>query len=322
MLIRRDFGSKTPLVSFIFPIYNESQNIRLLFKEVSAMTLSQPKFIYEFVFINDGSSDDSLQVLHEIVELDDRVSVIDFSRNFGHQIAVTAGMDHARGDAVIIMDSDLQDPPEVALELIDRWMEGWDVAYAQRRSRDDSVFKRATASIFYRVLQKLSDTHIPENTGDFRLMDRVVVDQVASMRERNRFLRGMVASVGFKQIAVPFDRKARHAGETGYPLRKMIKFATDGIVSFSTAPLRFITHLGVFFSLLSVVGVVYVIVQRMFYPNTTVSGWSFLAIAILLIGGVQLLTLGVIGAYVGRIHDEIKQRPLYIVRSVTSNRND
>jgi glycosyltransferase involved in cell wall biosynthesis len=309
-------ASTRRLVSLVFPIYNEEGNIPLLFSTITGILAERPDLDFELIFINDGSRDRSLELLGELAEKDDRVKVIDFSRNFGHQIAVTAGLDQARGNAVIVMDSDLQDPPRVCLELIQKWEEGWDVAYAQRRTRKDTLFKRATANLFYRTLELLADIDIPRNTGDFRIMDRAVVDQMVAMREHKRFLRGMVSYVGFKQIAVPFDRDERHAGETGYPFRKMVSFATDGILSFSVAPLVLISRVGYAFSALAFVGIVYALLSRILLPNVVVQGWTFVVISILGVGGVQLIMLGVLGSYIGRIYTEAQGRPLYIVRSI------
>lgn len=304
------------LVSYIFPIYNESGNIELLYDTMVQLLEQNKDYDYELIFVNDGSKDDSLAKLLAIVEQDDRAVVINFARNFGHQLAVTAGLDSAKGDAVIIMDSDLQDPPKVSFELLKKWEEGYDVVYAQRRTRKDSFFKRFTASAFYWTLQKLADIDIPRNTGDFRLIDRKVVDALSRFKEHNRFLRGMVSYVGFRQIAVSFDRDERHAGETGYPLSKMIKFATDGIIGFSWAPLKLIGHLGYLFSALSFVGILYALGVKVFDPSVAVSGWTFIVIAILLIGGIQMIMLGVLGSYIGRIYTEAQDRPLYIVESV------
>jgi glycosyltransferase involved in cell wall biosynthesis len=305
------------LISFVFPIYNEAENIPQLMKEMlevcSALT---PEFAVEFVFVNDGSRDNSLTVLREFQaqKLPVKVRVLDFSRNFGHQIAVTAGLDIAEGDAVIIMDSDLQDPPSVALELIERWREGYQVVYAQRRSRKDTLFKRATANAFYRLLDMLTEIEIPRNTGDFRLLDRAVVDQLRLMPEQNRFLRGMVSYLGFRQIAVPFDRDARLHGKSGYPLSKMIRFATDGILSFSTQPLRIITRFGIGASVFALLGILYVLFMKVFYPSALVAGWAFTVLAIFLMGGMNLLMLGIVGAYVGRIYTETQRRPLYVIQ--------
>lgn len=305
------------LVSYIFPIYNESGNIELLYSTMCDVIKAEKKrYDFELIFINDGSRDDSLQKLYTLQEKDPRVVVINFSRNFGHQLAVTAGLDHAKGDAIIIMDSDMQDPPKVSLELLAKWREGFDVVYAQRRTRKDTFFKKFTANAFYRILHRLADIDIPRNTGDFRLIDRRVATSLNSFREHNRFLRGLVSYIGFKQSAVLFDRDERHAGETGYPLKKMIKFATDGIMGFSAVPLQLITRVGYIFSLLSLLGIFYALYMKLFQPSETVEGWTLMIIVILLIGGVQLIMLGVVGNYIGRIYTEVQGRPLYIVESV------
>lgn len=305
------------LVSFVFPIFNESENIDLLYREVLRVLEGAP-YRLEFIFVNDGSKDDSLAELMALQSRDPRIVVIDFSRNFGHQMAVTAGLDRAGGDAVVIMDSDLQDPPEVALELIGKWEEGFDVVYAQRRSREDTAFKKFTANVYYRLLAALSDIEIPRNTGDFRLIDRKVVLELRKYREQDRFLRGMVSYIGFRQVAVPFDRHARHAGETGYPLRKMVKFALDGIIGFSDKPLRLIAQVGILMSLISLIGILYALIRRLFFPADVVSGWTFTIIVVLLVSGIQLLMMGIMGTYIGRIYTQVKGRPLYSVRSIAS----
>lgn len=304
------------LISYVFPIYNEAGNIDLLHQTMTELLQQRPEYNYEIIYINDGSRDNSLQLLLDIQKRDDRVVVIDFSRNFGHQIAVTAGLDHAAGDAVIIMDSDMQDPPRVSFELIDKWQEGYDVVYAQRRSRKDTFFKKLTADLFYRTLQRLADIDIPRNTGDFRLMDRKVVDEIKRFKEHNRFLRGMVSYVGFKQIAVQFDRDERHAGETGYPLKKMLKFAADGIFSFSSAPLKLISNVGYTIAGLSFLGILYAVVVKIVDPSRVVPGWTFIVISILFIGGIQLIMLGVLGSYIGRIYTEAQNRPLYMINEI------
>jgi dolichol-phosphate mannosyltransferase len=301
-------------ISYIFPIYNESGNIGLLYKTMDQLLKSKPEYEYELIFVNDGSKDDSLEKLIKIHKKDSRVRVVDFSRNFGHQIAVTAGLDLASGDAVIIMDSDLQDPPKISFELISKWEEGYDVVYAQRRSRKDSLFKKSTAFLYYWLLQRMAEIEIPRNTGDFRLMDRAVVNSIKLFNERDRFLRGMVSFVGFKQVAVQFDRDERHAGETGYPLKKMLKFASDGIIGFSTYPLKIIRNFGLFISFSAVVGILYAILMKLFYPTYVVDGWAFIVIAVLLVGGAQILMLSVLGSYIGRIFTETKSRPLYIIK--------
>lgn len=309
------------LISYIFPIYNELENIDLLYKTIADLLADPSEYQYELLFINDGSKDDSLEKLIDLQKNDSRVTVIDLARNYGHQIAVTAGLDASRGDAVIIMDSDMQDPPRVSFELIDMWEQGYDVVYAQRRSRKDTIFKRFTASAFYYVLEKLADISIPRNTGDFRLIDRRVVNELKRFKEHNRFLRGMVSFIGFKQTAVQFDRDERHAGVTGYPLKKMIKFASDGILSFSSAPLKLISRTGYIIAGLSFIGILYALSVKLFWPKVVVEGWTFIVISILFIGGVQLIMLGILGSYIGRVYTEAQARPLYGIRSIYTRRD-
>lgn len=305
-------------VSYIFPIYNEAGNIPLLYERVCEVVADLPYEI-ELLFVNDGSTDSSLTLLLEVREQDERVTVIDLARNYGHQLAVTAGLDAATGDAVIIMDSDLQDPPAVSLELLERWEAGYDVVYAQRRTRKDTHFKKTTAAIFYKVLQKVSEIDIPPNTGDFRLLDRRVVDEINKFREHDRFIRGMVSYVGFAQVAVQFDRDERFAGVTGYPLSKMLKLAADGILGFSTFPLTVISRIGFAAAGLSVMGVLYALYMKLFIPGAVVEGWTFIVIAVLFMGGLQLIMLGILGGYVGRIYTQVQNRPLYGVRNVYAN---
>lgn len=319
-LDERDVPGPRRTISYVFPVFNEEGNLRLLLDRICAVT--EPiasTYDLEFVFVNDGSTDRSATVLAELAR-DHRVVVIDLARNYGHQIAVTAGLDAAVGDAVIIMDSDLQDPPQVSLELIERWERGADVVYAQRRSRQDSPFKRSTASGYYWLLSKLASIDIPRDTGDFRLLSRPVVDELKKYREHNRFMRGLVSYVGFRQEAVQFDRDARHSGVTGYPLTKMVRLAVDGILSFSVTPLRLISRAGVAISLLSLVGFLYVSGVKIFDPESSVPGWAFLGTGIFFLGGIQLLMLGVLGAYIGRIYSEVQQRPLYAARAVHRSR--
>lgn len=303
-------------ISYVFPIYNESGTIPLLYKVMSTLLGEHPEYAYELIFVNDGSADNSLELLADMQRKDKRVVLINLARNFGHQLAVTAGLDHATGDAVIIMDSDMQDPPAVSFELIAKWCDGYDVVYAQRRTRKDTMFKRATANLFYWALHRVADITIPRNTGDFRLLDQKVVRALNQFREHNRFLRGLVSYVGFKQTAVLFDRDKRHAGTTSYPFKKMVKFATDGILGFSWAPLKLISRAGYFFSVVSFLGIVYALAVKLFRPEVVVPGWTFIVIAILLIGGLQLVMLGVLGSYIGRIYTEVQGRPLYIIESI------
>lgn len=297
-------------ISFVLPFYNEGINVDLTHRTLTEVTAGLD-YDLEFLYINDGSADDTFERLRHAQADDSRVRIINFSRNFGHQQAITAGLDYATGDAVVIMDSDLQDPPSVALELIARWEEGYEVAYAQRRSRKDTFFKKFSADAYYRILERIGDIRIPRNTGDFRLMDRKVVDEVKKYREHDRYMRGIVAGVGYRQVAVPFDRDERQHGESHYPLRKMIKLAMDGVLGFSTFPLQIISRVGYLVAALAVVGILWIILSKLFSPSSTVPGWSFIVVSVLFVGGVQLIMLGIIGSYVGRIYREVQNRPLY-----------
>lgn len=277
--------------------------------------LERMPFNFEIIYVDDGSTDATLTVLRELQGQDERIRIVQFSRNFGHQMAITAGLEHASGDAVAIIDADLQDPPEVLLEFVDKWNDGYDVAYGVRSERQgETAFKLWTAKWFYRFISWMSDTKIPLDTGDFRLMDRRVVDALLNMPERDRFVRGMVSWLGFAQVAVPYRREARMAGVTKFSLLKMTRFATDGIVSFSILPLRLATWIGFAASVLALLGVVVALLERILGAQGLVKGWTSLVIAVLFIGGVQLICMGIIGEYVGRIYGESKHRPLYVVR--------
>ena len=308
-------------ITFVFPVYNEEKGLDKLYEEILKVIVElEKKYIVDVIMINDGSKDKSLDKLISIHNNDERFTIINFSRNFHHQMALTAGLDYASGDAVIIMDADLQDPPEVALELVSKWEEGFEVVYAQRRSREDSFFKKFTAGAFYWIIEKLAEINIPRNTGDFRLMDKKAVEAFRQFRERNRFIRGMVPYLGFKQVGVFFDRHERFAGASSYPLSRMIKLALDGITSFSAVPLKLITQFGFIVSALSFLGIFYAIFMKIFFPDVTVSGFTFIVIAILFIGGVQMIMLGILGTYIGRIYSEVQQRPLYVISSIYSKR--
>lgn len=310
------------LISYVFPIYNEENNIDLLYRTITdTVKPIKQKYDFQYIFVNDGSKDGSLNKLIKLQQQDPSIVVIDFARNYGHQIAVTAGIDYTDSDAVIVMDSDMQDPPKVSLELIAKWEDGYDVVYAQRRTRKDGFLKKATASLFYKLLHKLSDIDIPENTGDFRLIDRKVADELKKYREHDRFLRGLVSYIGYKQIGVQFDRDERHAGKTGYPLKKMLKLAMDGILGFSSAPLKLINKVGFIMAFFSIIGIIYVLVTKLFRPETVVAGWSFIVISIFLVGGIQLIMLGVLGEYIGRIYTESQDRPLYCINKVYSSKH-
>ena len=300
--------------SVVIPIYNEQETIEELYTQLRALMerLDGPA---EVVLVDDGSSDNSYPMMVDISGRDERFRVVHLSRNFGHQIATTAGLDLAGGRAVVIMDADLQDPPEVVLEMAAKWRDGFDIVYGQRQERKgETWFKRATASLFYRVLRRLTDVDIPAEVGDFRLIDRGALEAYKAMRENNRYLRGMFSWVGYKQTGVPYVRAPRFAGTTKYPLRKMLRLAANGIVSFSHVPLRFALIFGVAVAGLSFVVGVYALLVKLL--GQTVPGWASTVVPIAFLGGVQLIVLGMMGAYIGRIYDEVKQRPLYIVRNL------
>ncbi len=296
----------------IVPCFNEEEVIKETHTRLSQV-MGQTGESFELLYVNDGSRDKTAQIIAEIAREDENVRLVNFSRNFGHQLAVTAGMDYAGGEAVVVIDADLQDPPQVILEMIKLWKEGYDVVYGQRLKREgETAFKKATAKMYYRFLRKLTTVDIPVDTGDFRLMDRKVVDTLKRFTERNRFIRGMVSWVGFKQTAVQFAREPRFAGETKYPLKRMLKFAIDGITAFSYKPLKLATTIGFFISFLSFAYLVVVFAQRIF-TSTTITGWASTIAVILFSQGIILMILGIMGEYIGRIYDEIKNRPMYIV---------
>ena len=302
------------LLSVVIPCFNEEAAIGETHRRLVATLDAVPEFTFELVYVDAGSRDATLNVLRDLQQADARVRVLALSRNFGHQMAITAGLQNAAGQVGVVIDADLQHPPEVIPEMLARWREGVDVAYGVRTERDgETWFKRWTASAFYRLLARLTDISIPLDTGDFRLMDRTVVDAFLALPERDRFVRGMVAWTGFRQEAVPYHRAARAAGKTKYSFNKMLRFATDGLVSFSLLPLRLATWLGLLAVGLALSGIVYALVLRLF-TAVWVSGWTSLLIAVLFLGGVQLLMLGILGEYVGRIYGEVKRRPLYLVK--------
>lgn len=302
----------SPVLSVVVPCYDEEEVIVATHRRLSTI-LPLIEESFEIVYVDDGSRDGTRAILLAIARDDPHVRILPFSRNFGHQAAVTAGVQHARGRAVVLIDADLQDPPEVIAQMVARWREGFQVVYGVRRSREgESTFKLATARAFYRLLNRVSEVPIPLDTGDFRLMDRCVVDQLNSMPERDRFIRGMVSWIGFRQTAIEYDRVKRFAGKSKYPLRKMLKFAVDGILSFSTKPLRLAANLGFLVSGFSALLIVYALFKRLF-TDDWVSGWTFLFIMTVFLGGIQLICLGIIGEYVGRIYGETKRRPLYIL---------
>jgi len=306
-------------LSLVVPVYNEEEGIRAFHARASAVMKTLPELDYEIIYVDDGCKDQSFEIMEEFAAADDKVRVVKLSRNFGHQIAITAGLDHARGDAIVFIDADLQDPPEVILEMVARWREGFDVVYGQRRRREgESAFKLATASVFYRMLRALASIDIPPDVGDFRLISSRVAQELRALREKDRYIRGLVSWVGFRQTAVVYDRDERVAGVTKYPLRKMIKFALDGLTSFSTAPLRVATWMGYAASFLAFLYLLVVFVQVLM--GITVDGWASIMVVALFMGGVQLICLGILGEYIGRVFNEVKPRPIYIVEKVAGEK--
>jgi glycosyltransferase involved in cell wall biosynthesis len=299
--------------SIVAPVFNESASLTEFYRRVSdtMQSLGEP---WELVVIDDGSRDNSAEIMLELARNDSHVRPVIFARNFGHQLAVTAGLDYSRGQAVVIIDSDLQDPPEVIPDLIAKWREGNEVVYAVRTEREgETWFKLFTAALFYRLIYRITDVDIPRDTGDFRLLDRKVVNVLNQMRERHRFLRGMSVWVGFKQTGVGYKRRARFAGETKYPLKKMIKFASDAITGFSYLPLQIATYIGFFSAILAILAIPIVIIVRLTVSDGFLGQASTL-ISVLFLGGVQLICLGILGEYLGRLYDEARGRPLYIIR--------
>jgi polyisoprenyl-phosphate glycosyltransferase len=302
------------MISIVVPCLNEQEVLRETNRRLLAV-LEQLPLKFEILYVDDGSTDATPDILREFQAQDERIRVVRFSRNFGHQLAITAGLEHAAGDAVAIIDADLQDPPEVLADFVAKWMDGFDVVYGVRARREgETAFKRGTAKLFYRVIGRLSDTEIPVDTGDFRLISRQVVDALLAMPERDRFVRGMVSWLGFSQVAILYRREARAAGVTKFSLFKMMRFATDGVVSFSTLPLRLATWVGFAASGIAILGILITVVERLLGVEGLVRGWASLLVAILFLGGVQLICMGIIGEYVGRIYGESKRRPLYVVR--------
>jgi polyisoprenyl-phosphate glycosyltransferase len=304
------------LMSVIVPCLNEQEGLRATHSRLTSV-LGQLQANLEIVYVDDGSTDGTAEVLRELQALDKRVRVVRFSRNFGHQMAITAGLEHAAGDAVVVIDADLQDPPETIVNFFCEWQNGYDVVYGVRTERDgETAFKLWTAKLFYRCMTRLSETPIPLDTGDFRLMDRRVVNVLLGMPERDRFVRGMVSWLGFSQVAVPYRREPRLTGVTKFSFFKMLRFAMDGIFSFSIVPLRVATWTGFITSFLAILGIVLVSLERFLGVEGLVKGWTSTMFAVLFIGGVQLICMGIIGEYVGRIYGESKHRPLYVVKEM------
>lgn len=306
------------LLSVVVPCYNEEQVIETC-HETLTRVLSQAIGDYQIVYVNDGSTDNTFQLLRERQRSDPKIKVVDLARNFGHQIAVSAGLAYADGAAVALIDADLQDPPEVLVQMFHLWKQGYEVVFGVRKTRTgESWFKLKSAEWFYRILNLLSDTEIPRDTGDFRLLDRKAVDALLRMPERDRMIRGLSSWIGFRRYGLEYERLPRLAGVTKYPLHKMLRLALDGILSFSVVPLRLVSILGVATAGISVLGISYALVLRLF-TRIWVPGWTLLFIGMLFIGGLQMLSLGIVGEYIGRIYTEAKQRPLYLVREVLSS---
>lgn len=303
-----------PKISVIIPMYYEEEVAEECYKRVKNVLISLKDYEHEILFVNDGSKDKTLEILESIAEKDKQVKVISFSRNFGHQCAVTAGLQYVTGDAIVVIDADLQDPPELIPDMLTLWKQGNEVIYAKRKTREgESKFKLLTAKMFYRILNGLSDVEIPADTGDFRLVDREVVDVINSMPEHNKFLRGLFSWVGFKQQPFEYERKERFAGKTKYPLKKMLKLASDGIISFSTKPLKIVGGLGIITIFISILLLLYSVISYIFNLNQLTPGWTSIMVAITLFSGVQLLSIWIISEYLARIYDESKKRPQYII---------
>jgi dolichol-phosphate mannosyltransferase len=301
-----------PELSVVIPVYNEVENLSALYARLVSVLEGQ-RLDFEIIFVDDGSSDGSVESLGKLEQADGRVRVIELARNFGHQVAITAGLDYARGDVIAVMDADLQDPPEVLPSFIAKWREGHDVVYAIREQRKEGWFKRISYTAFYRLLRRVASIDIPLDAGDFCVMDRRVVDLLQSMPERTRFIRGIRSWVGLRQVGLPFERQARHAGESKYSVGRLMILALDGLVSFSFVPLRIITGLGIAVSALSMLMAVFFFVKKLLY-GLSPPGFAALIVSIFFLAGIQLITLGVIGEYVGRIFEETKRRPLYVLR--------
>ncbi len=303
---------KFPEISVIIPVYNEQEILDELYKRLTK-AVSGITSDYELIFVNDGSRDLSLSKLMELADHDEKVYYINFSRNFGHQLAVTAGLDHCHGKAVVIIDADLQDPPELIPEMYAKHREGYEVVYARRTKRKgEGWFKKASARMFYRILRGMTSIDIPLDTGDFRLIDRRIVEQLKQMPEQNKFLRGQIAWMGFRQTFVEFEREARKYGKTGYSLGKMLRFALDGITGFSDKPLRFVTNVGLLVSSIAFIIIIYAVISH-FFLHQTITGWTSLIISSMFIGGIQLVSIGIIGEYISRINTNVRNRPLYII---------
>ena len=301
-------------ISVVVPMYYEEDVVDECYKRLTNVLKTLENYEYEIIFVNDGSKDKTLFLLEQIAKKDENITILSFSRNFGHQAAVTAGLKEVTGDAVIIIDADLQDPPETICDMIKLWEQGYEVIYGKRKIRKgESAFKLLTAKMFYKTLNILSDVEIPKDTGDFRLVDRKVVDTINQMPEHNKFLRGLFSWVGYKQTAFEYERKKRFAGKTKYPLRKMLKLASDGIIGFSTKPLKMVGFIGILSIIISIAILIYALISYAFNLNNLSAGWTSIMVTVTFFAGVQLLSIWVMSEYIGRIYDESKNRPQYII---------
>ena len=308
--------------SVVVPLYNEEEVLLETYKRLTKV-MDSTNESYEIVFVNDGSRDKTADMVYEICNNNPKIKLIDFARNFGHQTAITAGMDYSEGQAIVVIDADLQDPPELIPKMLEKWKEGYDVVYGQRLAREgETFFKKLTAKVFYRFLRKMTDVEIPVDTGDFRLIDRKVADALKLVNERNRYIRGIISWLGFKQIGVEFNRDKRFAGETKYPLKKMLKFAFDAITSFSYKPLKLASYTGFLLSLFSFIYLLVVLYTKLFSTDFIQAGWASSLAVNLFFNGITLMMLGIIGEYIGRIYDEAKGRPLYIIRETKNFSKD
>ncbi|MGB9707262.1 MAG: glycosyltransferase family 2 protein [Microgenomates group bacterium] len=300
------------LLSLIIPVFNEEKNILPLINRLNPIIKN---YQYEIIFVDDGSTDNTVNQIKKIIQKNKKIKLISFTRNFGHQIALTAGYLYSKGDVIISMDADLQDPPEIIPQMLEKWKKGAKIVYAKRKERKvDSFLKRLTAFLFYRLINFLSDTPIPDNVGDFRLLDKEVVVFLNQLKEKSRFLRGLVAWPGFTTEYVYFNREKRFAGETHYPFAKMINFAIEGITSFSTKPLRLVSYLGFITAFLGFLGIIYAVLGKIFLPKYWVTGWTALFVAIMFLGGIQLITIGIIGEYIGKIYQQVQERPPFLIK--------
>lgn len=301
-------------VSIVIPAYNEEEVLNKLIERLAILINNTPKYEFEVIFVNDGSKDKTLEILEEIAQKEKRLKILSFSRNFGHQAAVTAGIKYVTGDAVVIIDADLQDPPELIPQMIELWEQGNEVIYGKRKKRKgESAFKLLSAKMFYKTLNALSDVEIPKDTGDFRLVDRKVIDVINQMPEHNKFLRGLFSWVGFKQYAFEYERQERKAGKTKYPFKKMKKLASDGIISFSTKPLKMLGGIGILSIIISIGILIYSLISYALKLNNLAPGWTSIMVTVTFLGGIQLLSVWIMSEYIARIYDETKQRPEYII---------